>query len=519
MTNMFENITIDIGSGNPGATGLRYFANNTGAIRNVKIISSDPEYRGNTGLSVIHSKVSACYAKNIEIIGFNYGVKVMSNYLYTTFEHITLKHQRRSGFYIGNNLVAIRDLYSENSVSAVKIDGMTAYVVLTDAVLVGGNPMDDAIRHCFGHMMLRNIRSEGYEHLIKLSWSDEPDKIVDDYLEEFCTYGPKTLFEHASRKSLNLPVLETPDASWDPPEDWVSVNSFGAVGDGITDDTAAIQKALRSGKSTVYFNPGRYLINDVIEIPATVHRVNFMYSDIFSGSSLAAMRNTGAFIVREHSEEPLVIEDLFAWEKFKGFMTFVEHACKRTLILSDIHIQAASIYFNTVPGGKVFMENTGCTIGGIPGAGARSKPLPNEDWTTYDRQKPCFYFYQQEVYCRQLNPERSLHEVINDGGTLWVLGGKTEEEGTAYETRNGGFTEILGIIFGIGLGKDYPAIINDNSNVSAYATTFGMHKGQYWPVAVREIQGTDIRHFTRYDMPVWFMESYGIPLYIGTVPQ
>ncbi|MBO7150593.1 MAG: hypothetical protein J6V82_02465, partial [Clostridia bacterium] len=59
MTNMFENITIDIGAGNPGAIGLLFFANNTGAVRNVTIRSSDPEYRGHIGLGILNDKISA----------------------------------------------------------------------------------------------------------------------------------------------------------------------------------------------------------------------------------------------------------------------------------------------------------------------------------------------------------------------------------------------------------------------------------------------------------------------------
>lgn len=141
--------------------------------------------------------------------------------------------------------------------------------------------------------------------------------------------------------------------------------------------------------------------------------------------------------------------------------------------------------------------------------------MPHEDWNSYSREKPCFYFKGQEVYCRQINPERSLHEVVNDGGKLWVLGCKTEEEGTAFETRNGGLTEILGAVFVIGLGKDYPAIINDNSDVSVYASTFGMGILQQWPIAVREIQKEKEGQLYKRDMPVLFMENYVIPLYVG----
>lgn len=518
MTNMLENLTIDVGRGNPGATGVRYFANNTGAIRNVRIISSDPEHRGHTGLSILHTKVSAGYTKNLEIIGFNYGIRIASRYIFSTFEHIVLKHQRRSGMLIEGNTVAIRDLYSENFVPAVKVDGLTACVVLTDARLMGGNPLDGAIKHAFGHLMLRNITFEGYESVLHSGWQGPPDSAKQGFLKEYVLYGPKTAFpEHfdATPHSLDLPVKETPEIPWDPVSDWVSVNQFGAVGDGITDDTEAIQKAFASGKPTVYFQPGRYLIDGIIRVPASLRRINFMYSDLMSGPHLEQQTHTGAFLICENSDDPVVLEDLFAWEKFKGFVSLVEHACTRTVVFSDVHVQTASIYFNTVPGGKVFMENTGCTVGGIPGAGGRKAPLPHEDWNAYSRQTPCFSFIGQEVYCRQVNPERSLHEVINDGGTLWVLGCKTEEEGTAFETRNGGSTEVLGAVFALGIGKAAPAIINDNSSVSVYATTFGMSPRQQWPVAVREIQRDVQRDLRKEDMPPLYMENYVVPLYVG----
>ena len=44
----------------------------------------------------------------------------------------------------------------------------------------------------------------------------------------------------------------------------VSVKDFGAKGDGTTDDTAAIQAALNTGNSTIYFPSGTYLISSTI---------------------------------------------------------------------------------------------------------------------------------------------------------------------------------------------------------------------------------------------------------------
>ncbi|WP_323143694.1 glycosyl hydrolase family 28-related protein [Massilia phyllosphaerae] len=52
--------------------------------------------------------------------------------------------------------------------------------------------------------------------------------------------------------------------------DWASVRSFGARGDGVSDDTAAIQKAIDS-RRTVYLPLGIYVVNDTIRLkPDTV---------------------------------------------------------------------------------------------------------------------------------------------------------------------------------------------------------------------------------------------------------
>ena len=44
----------------------------------------------------------------------------------------------------------------------------------------------------------------------------------------------------------------------------VSVKDFGAVGDGVTDDTAAIQAAIDSGARSIYLPQGTYLVSDTL---------------------------------------------------------------------------------------------------------------------------------------------------------------------------------------------------------------------------------------------------------------
>ena len=50
-----------------------------------------------------------------------------------------------------------------------------------------------------------------------------------------------------------------------PTSDWANVRSFGAKGDGVTDDTAAIQRAIDS-RRTVYLPLGQYVVNDTIRL-------------------------------------------------------------------------------------------------------------------------------------------------------------------------------------------------------------------------------------------------------------
>ena len=92
-------------------------------------------------------------------------------------------------------------------------------------------------------------------------------------------------------------------ANW--PNNAVSVLDFGATGDGVTDDTAAIQAALNSNEGAVSFPPGTYLTTAALNVSAnTSIRGSNRGSTIIkaehpSGSSVFYLDNVSNIVVSD----------------------------------------------------------------------------------------------------------------------------------------------------------------------------------------------------------------------------
>ena len=79
----------------------------------------------------------------------------------------------------------------------------------------------------------------------------------------------KTLYETSPLATLPAPVPSDIPAL--PPQDtWVNLRTLGAKGDGVSDDTAILQKAIAEHR-TIYIPSGRYIVTDTITLkPDTV---------------------------------------------------------------------------------------------------------------------------------------------------------------------------------------------------------------------------------------------------------
>ena len=497
-SNYFENITVDVGAGNPGAVGLVFFANNNGAVRNVTIRSSDPEHAGAVGIFLKHEFHSACNFYNVLVDGFAYGVRITSYRTVSHFENLTVNNQTKYGIQVTNNAVQFIGLKSHNNVPVLCVDnGTSAHVVVTDGEFESDGTEYEAIHvEVACCVFFRNIRTRGFAYALNRGWKDEllPDGLIEEYVLD----KGRTLFDREA-KSLCLPVPPVPDLPRNDLDQWCCVNDFGAVGDGQTDDTQAIQAAFNSGRKVIWFQPGRYFLSDSIRIPETVEHVHFMFCDLAATDELRMRADDGVFHICGESEKPLLIEKLMSWYECEGTVRMFRHKSLRTLVMRDVHTQAVAVYYNTVSGGQVHMENVACTIGKKDRYG----------------HVPCFSFRGQQAWCHAVNPERSMIEVENIGGQLWWSGFKTEQEGSICVTTQGGVSEVLGGVAVAGTGAERPLILNNNSSVAAIFACSGYHTYSSYPVAVREERGSQVREIRDSELPQRGAPFYVMPLYSG----
>lgn len=114
-----QNVTVDVGSGNPGAVGLQFQSNNTGRLENVTIRTSDPARAGAVGLDFAFNFPGPLLARNITIEGFDEGIIGAPQEYSVTLENITLRNQRVRGIGVWRLPLQIRNLISQNSVPVI----------------------------------------------------------------------------------------------------------------------------------------------------------------------------------------------------------------------------------------------------------------------------------------------------------------------------------------------------------------------------------------------------------------
>jgi len=467
-----RSLTINTGTGNAGAIGARFMANNQGGVFDVKIISGDGNGAIGLDLSYVNEN-GPLLVKNLEVDGFNYGIKCNGGQNSQTFEHIVLKNQKKFGLHSQSQVISIRDLKSSNSVTAVYNSGVTTII---GAELSGGSSSNPAIINN-SIMYLRDITSVGYGKVVRNLAGNRLD-VIGSSLVEWTSHRKMSLFEGTPSSMLNLKIKETPLPAIDPIDQWSKVTSSGG------DDTKNIQDAIDAGKPTVYFPRGNYNLNGIVYIRGNVQRIVGLEANI-------NINTASGFIVDEGSSPVVVIERLSSGYT-AGF--FVTQASSRTVVVRN----ACNIAVKKNAGtGDLFLEDVVSNPSGF------------------------FEFHGGNVWARQFNIENSGTHVINDGANLWILGMKTERDGILIETKNGGKTELLGYFCYTTLSPADIMFVNNESFFSAIGSETCYYQKGYTNL-LKEIKGGVTKYMLSTELPRGIGSGHASPfLFSGgtSIPQ
>ncbi|CAN5597556.1 hypothetical protein BH09VER1_BH09VER1_20170 [soil metagenome] len=393
--NLFD-LTVDTGKGNTGAVGIEYAASNCGAIERVN-------FRGG-GVAAISLKrriPGPCLIKDVFIEGFDVGIDVGDMQYGITVEHASLKGQRIAAIRTDKNILHLRKIISENTVPALIVTDRDGVATVLDSSFSGG-AVDQLAINSEGTLLARNVSVLGYS----------PSPI-------------RSRVKDISNTAL-LPIEEAP-AYWNSQlSDWEPV---GARKEGENDDTAAIQRAIDSGKRTVYFpNTRTYFLSDTVTIRGEVRQILGLGSEISLGAAKEAFSDiTKPRPLFRVNTGPLVVDGLFFNAQYPGEVLF-ENNSPADLVIQHCagwvgaNGHRRSYQNTTAASGKLFLE---------------------------DVFLPGWKFQKQQVWARQLNSENPdgagiVPQVSNAGGRLWILGFKTEGPAPFLATIDGGTTELLG---------------------------------------------------------------------------
>jgi hypothetical protein len=427
--NQVENLTFEVGPGNPGAVALQFYANNTGAVRDCRFVAAPGS--GAVGLDLAHRDMNGpLLVKNCVVEGFRTGVSTGRAVNSQTFEHLRLRGQTETGFRNTGQHISIRGLDFVGGCPAVSSYGR---LLLLEATLTGTGRAADApaiVNYNRGSVFLRDVKTTGFKR--PLADLETPDfaaafRLPADPrgdIAEFCSGETTAVFPSPST-SLRLPVKETPEPTWDDPASWAVVSLRADDPNGRGDYADEIQRAVDSGATTVFL-PESYHLGRTVVLRGKVRRVLGL-----SGSlNYWAKDPTPEFRVEAGDSGPLFVEG------FGMLRGGLEIAAKRPVVIRSARPQTLRV-LPEAEGGDLFLED-----GGGHGWALRGMNL----------------------WARQLNIENEGTHLANDGGRVWILGYKTERGGTLAHTRGGGSTEILGgFSYTTTAGGLAPMFVNEDS--------------------------------------------------------
>lgn len=403
--NSLEGLTIDTGSGNPGAVALDYLANNSCVLRDVTL--RDADGTGAIGLSMTRKWPGPCLIERLRVQGFLVGIDVARTTYSLTMLDLSLENSRRIGLRNNGNILSIANLSGFFPAVAIENAAPEGVVLLVGGRLAGAGGSAVAFRNR-GILRVSGLRAEGFTDI---GLAPIPGPLEDTVFE-----GSRRLAASGSATEVP-PMPPVPDLS---AADWTSVASFGAIPFDDRDDTAAFQAALDSGAAGIYIPFGTYIVSETLHPGPKTQRIAGMNAQL-----RARVRDDETPVLITGAGD-LVIDNLrfsfFPMKQGGSPGTWIRHEGPGNLFLRDIFENAlgypSTVLDRRAGGGSAALANVCC------GRLIAEGPSP--------------------VTAYHFNTEGQGTRILNRGANLLVLGIKTENVAEVVRTEAGGRTDILG---------------------------------------------------------------------------
>jgi hypothetical protein len=449
--NTIQDLTIDIGTGNPGAIGIDYLASNLGAIRNVTV-KSDSGTDGVTGIRMTRPNIGPALLENVTVDGFPVGLDVAILQYSLTLDHVTLKNQTVAGLRNSQNQITANALIAQTSGPAIVNNSADGEIVLSGAALHRAGGYTGNVISNQGTIVFRNSNTvAGYQ---SFTGSNLPNNVVNGML------SPSGFLNGASGSfNTSTAIVSPPPAVSSPVSAWISVADFGAEpsadftdpNDNVPtpiDAAAGIQAAMNSGASTIFFPHGVYYISTPITIPATVQHIVGLDSSLHP-TIYESWRSEGMFRILANASTPLVIEQLRFDNSNDGTQLAVEHTSNRTLVLRDTMFPGTLAVNRVSAGGPLFMEDVSAAGSNVTLAGSASFQATQFD---FENCGTCMYL---------------------DGVPAVIVGFKEEGDTTEIAATNGTKADVLGgLAYMVSNGTDTATPLFSADQTSSLTASF-----------------------------------------------
>jgi hypothetical protein len=459
-----KHFTVDTGN-NPGAIGVRMYSNNEGILQHVRLKGNGA---GKVGIDLgWMDQNGPMLVRDCIVDGFDVGIATAPWINSQTLASVILTNCRTYGLDVAMQVFTCEGLDihmvpgNKNAIYAHH-GGMLSLINST----LRGSSSNGAIKNNGGNLFLRDVTTTGFAAAV--CDTNGTPTVAGPNISEYSSGEVKKLFADSSNHSMRLPIKQTPDTGWESDtNNWLNAAAFGAKYGDNQDDTAAFQKAVdaaaEAGKTVVYIptvsgrDPNWYNLNGTVTVHGSVKCI--------MGLNFSRVIGDGKFLVRSDMNHSVEFSGIYG---FGGSPPYFQNDSAQPMIVRN---SEGRVLANS--SADVFMEDVAGTI-------AINNP-------------------KAHVWARQLNSESRAINALNNGGTLWILGLKTENYGIKIDTLSGGRSELIGahVYTGFGQGDKTTLFRIKDSSASFAGVREITFSGDGYTNSITEVRGSDSRTLPR----------------------